>query len=167
MSRCNVEGLEHRFFAGGLFLHFGQHISGTAVDGLQTDDVLITKLAMEPVNMAVLPVAFADLARHLRRQRAHLRGRPISFNVSVILQFRNQGQKRCLLQLHREALLQRVVENFVAGLVVEVGDDDGVFVGELGWTMRDEVPRSYACNCRTQTAATSSQGFRFLADEAC
>ena len=40
-SRRSIEGLEHSFFAGGLLLHFGQHVSRAAVDGLQTDDVLV------------------------------------------------------------------------------------------------------------------------------
>ena len=98
---------------------------------------------MEPVIVAVLPVR-SQTSRATSGVNRSPAGRPISFNVSFTLAFRNQVEKRGLLQLDREPLLQRVIENRVAGGVGEVGQDDGVFVSELGRTVRDRSTRQPA-----------------------
>ena len=61
---------------------------------------------------------------------------------------RNQAQKRRLLQLRRKSLPQRAVKNGIAGGVGEVGQNDGVFFGELGRvSMQEEICRT---RCRDQ-----------------
>jgi TolB-like protein/tRNA A-37 threonylcarbamoyl transferase component Bud32 len=63
------------------------------------------------------------------------------------LKLGNQGEKGRLLKLHREPLLQRVVKYAVTGLVVEIGEDDRVFVGQDGRTV-SEIPEAYDCEHR-------------------
>src|SRR5208283_4332862 len=49
---------------------------------------------------------------------------------------RNQLQEGRLLELHRQALPERVVENGIAGHVREIGDHNRVFLSQSnGWTL--------------------------------
>ena len=52
-------------------------------------------------------------------------------------------QKRRLVERNAERRLERVVEHRIACAVGEIGEDDGVFLGQaLGLVWRDEVERS-------------------------
>ncbi len=50
-------------------------------------------------------------------------------------------EKRRLFQLDRQALAKRAVEDRIAGLVVEIGEDNGVLVGESRSAMEVEIRR--------------------------
>ena len=85
--------------------------------------------------MALAAHALADLARHLRRQPV-TRGAAHQLQSLVHLALGNQVEKGRLLKLYRESLLQRVVENRIAGGVGEIGEDNGVLVGQWLGLMR-------------------------------
>src|ERR1035438_7998200 len=55
------------------------------------------------------------------------------------LELRNQVEKGRLLKLYRQSLLQRFVENAVAGGVGEIREDDGVFLRQRGSLARAPV----------------------------
>jgi hypothetical protein len=48
------------------------------------------------------------------------------------LRIRNQAEERGLLKLHGQPLAQRVVKHRIARLVIEVREDKGILVGQLG-----------------------------------
>src|ERR1019366_1468877 len=50
-----------------------------------------------------------------------------------------QVEKGRLLQLYRKAPFQGVVEYGVPSFVVKIGDDNGVFIGELGGLVRPPI----------------------------
>ena len=131
-DRRSVQSLEHRFLARRLLLRFGQHVPRVAVHRLQANHVLAAQPGNRAGQHGLAARALADLARHLRRQPV-TGGTAHQLQCLVHLALGNQVEKGRLLKLYRESLLQRVVEDRVAGLVVKVGEDDGVFVGELGW----------------------------------
>ena len=75
--------------------------------------------------------SLADLLRDFRSQPrvfrlSHQRQRLLDLPV------RNQGEERRLLKLHGQSLAQRVVKHRIAGLVVEIREDNGVLLGQLG-----------------------------------
>ena len=74
--------------------------------------------------------ALADLAGDLRRQPV-IRRTPHQLQCRVHFVVGNQFEKRRLLKLNRKSLLQRVVEYAVAGLVVEIGEDNRVLISEF------------------------------------
>ena len=95
---------------------------------------------MEPSRTAALAVRSQILLRDLRSQPRIFRLSHQSQRLLDLL-VRNQAEKRRLLQLHGQSLAQRVVKHRIAGLVVEIGQDDGVLVGESGGAMKIEVCR--------------------------
>ena len=129
-DRRSVQSLEHRFLARRLLLRFRQHVPGVAVHRLQANHVLAAQPGNRAGQHGLAAGALADLAGHLRRQTV-TGGTAHQLQGLVHLALGNQVEKGRLLKLYRESLLQRVVEDRVAGRVVEVGEHDGVFVGEL------------------------------------
>ena len=87
--------------------------------------------AIEPVSMALLPVRWqtSRVTSGVKRSPGE---RPISFKVSFTLRSESRVEKGRLLKLYRESLLQRVVEYRIARLVVEIGEDNGVLIGQAG-----------------------------------
>ena len=81
-----------------------------------------------------------------------LRGQPRIFRLShqrqrlLDLLIRNQAEERRLLKLHGQPLAQRVVKNRIAGLILKLREDDGVFVGQAGGTVKIDV----ACDQKRQ-----------------
>jgi hypothetical protein len=73
----------------------------------------------------------------------------------------NEAEKWRLLQLRGKALAQGVIEDRVAGGVSEVGQDDGVFVGELSRMWADEIGRATR-EAEKRTAAPTIHGKRIL-----
>ena len=112
--------------------------------------------AIEPISMALLPVRWqtSRVTSGVNRSPA---GRPISFKRLVHLAVGNQVEKGGLLQLHRESLLQRVVEYAVAGLVVEIGEDNRVLHSEFWCAVKIEV----SCDEERQHRRGSQQSITF------
>ena len=142
LTAAAVQSLEHRFLACRLLLRFRQQVARVAAHCLQANHVL----AAQPRNRAdqhrLAARALADLAGDLGRQP--LPGRtPHPLQCFVHRAVGDQVEKGGLLQFYRESLLQRVVEYTVAGLVVEIGEDKRVLVGQAGRSLpRAEVERS-------------------------
>src|SRR5438128_11429888 len=72
---------------------------------------------------------------------------------------REEIQKRRLLKLHRQPLLERVVENLVACRVDEVCDQNSVFLSQDGRSMKIEED----CRCRDDRERCQSESGAFLA----
>ena len=112
--------------------------------------------AIEPVSMALLPVRWQTSLCDLRRQP--VTGRTAhQLQCLIHLALGKQVEKGRLLKLYRESLLQRVVKYRVAGLVVEIGENNGVFVGQAGRGLaRAEVQRS-ANGCSDEHQCSEEQ----------
>ena len=109
----------------------GQLIAIVAVHGFQADDVLRAQAGDGAFDGGGAGGALADVASEivseagvfwLRHEGERLRDALVG----------EQVQERGLFQLRREALAKRAIEDGVAGGVDEVGEDDGIFFGELG-----------------------------------
>ena len=97
--------------------------------------------AIEPSTVALRAGAQAQLARDGACQR-RFRLRPHQRERRLDLTVWQQRHERRLLKLHRHGLLQRIVEDGIAGRVREVGDDDDVAFGEGGRPSRSSTTRS-------------------------
>ena len=80
-------------------------------------------LAIEPSKTAALAGSLADLLGDLGSQPRIFRPSHQSQRL-LDLPVRNQTEERRLLQFHGQPLTQRVVKNRIAGLVIEIGQDD-------------------------------------------
>ena len=85
--------------------------------------------AIEPVSIALLPVRW-QTSRVTSGVRPVTGGTAHQLQCLIYPALGNQGEKGRLLKLYRESLLQRVVEYRIARLVVEIGKNDGVLVGQ-------------------------------------
>ena len=89
----------------------------------------LPRLAIEPSRTAALAVRSQTCC-------AISRGQPRIFRLShqrqrlLDLLIRNQAEERGLLKLHGQSLAQRVVKHRIAGLVLEVREDDRVLLRE-------------------------------------
>ena len=115
----------------------------------------VPRLAIDPVTTAVLPVR-TQTSRAIIVGQSRAGGLPHQLERLADAFLRYDAQKRRLLELHREPLTQRFVEYRVAGRVREIGEDDGVLVGQLRRAMQVHVAadnrrgESHACRCQRQ-----------------
>ena len=132
-------------------MHAGQRIPVCTIHSAKNEVVATADLTDRTGEHRRAGGTLADLARHLpseaiARLAAHHLQRLADFLI------RHDIQKRRLCQTDRERLLERVVETGVAGGVGKVCDDDLIFVGELGSSMRAPVEttpdRAGDHNCR-------------------
>ena len=99
----------------------------------------LPRLAIEPSRTAALAVRSQTCCAISAVSRA-------SFGLShqrqrlLDLLIRNQAEERGLLKLHGQPLAQRVVKHRVAGLVLEIREDNRVRVGEWWRAVNIEVP---------------------------
>ncbi len=110
---------------GGLGLFAG---NGVAIGGglrLKRDDVLVAQPGDAPVDDGFDALADADLAGDLRSDLGVGRFAEILQALAKVL-LADNGQKGRLLELDFEGLGERGVEDRIAGLVSEVGEDDGI-----------------------------------------
>src|SRR5438094_5194676 len=99
----------------------------------------LPKREIDPASSALLPVR-KQISCATSRVTRSLGWRPIKRNVSPILRSERNVEKGGLLQVGRRRLLQSVVEHCIAGRVGEVGQHDGVFLGQwLCRTRAEEV----------------------------
>src|SRR5215813_6837684 len=84
-------------------------------------------------------LAFAYLLRDLRRH-ALVRLALHQLQFMPHLRFGKEVQKRRLLQLDRQSLLEHPFEEFFARLVLEVGQQDRVFLRERGLAVEVKPP---------------------------
>ena len=109
-----------------------QNVSGVAVLRAQAQHILASKACDRAFqNRARLPVrsqtCWASSTSQLRVFRlSHQSQRLLDLAV------RNQAEERRLLKLHRQSLAQRVVKHRIAGLIVEIREDNGILVGQPG-----------------------------------
>ena len=102
-----------------------------AVPRTQAQDILASKAGDRAFQDHGTCRSLANLLSHARRQPRLLR---LSYQSQLLLDLpvRNQAEERRLLKLHGQALAQRVVKHRVAGLVIELREDNRVPVGEFG-----------------------------------
>ena len=86
---------------------------------------------MVPVSIALMPWRAADFSGYVVGD-AFVGGLAHESQGLANSRFRNDVQVRRLLQLHGQRLFERAVEDRVAGGIDEVGEQDAVFLGELG-----------------------------------
>ena len=101
-----------------------------AVPGTQAQHVLAAKTGNRPLQNHRARGSLADLLRDFRSHSsvfrlAHQRQRLLDLPV------RDQGERR-LVELERQPLTQRTVEDGIAGLVVEISQDNRVAGGQPG-----------------------------------
>ena len=111
-----------------------QYISAQAVHGFESDDVLIAKIGNGAANVRLTVGTLTEVTGDIRREAGvrrlghqAQRGRDLVVGEHV--------QIRRLAQRHAERLLQRVIEDRIAGSVGEVADDECVLLSELGCTV--------------------------------
>ncbi len=124
-----LERLEHAFFAGGFRLLFGQIVARIASDRIQADDVLAAKVGDGSSENGFAAGAEAEFPGNVRGdvlggRAAHQLQRLADFAVG------KNVEEGGLFEIDGEGLLEGAVEDRVAGGVDEVGEDDGVFLGE-------------------------------------
>ena len=142
-------------FRAAVELLLVEEISGSAVLGAETEHVLAAEARNRSRDDRGASSPDAEVARNIVGQ-SRAGGLPHQLERLADAFLRHDAQKRRLLELHREPLAQRFVEHRVAGRVREIGEDDGVLVGQLRRTMQVHVAadnrrdESRACRCQQQ-----------------
>ena len=106
-----------------------QNAAGIAVPGAQAQHVLAAEAGDRAIQNCGARGSLTDLLREFRSQPRLLR---LSHQRQLLLDLpvRNQAEERRLLKLHRQSLAQRVVEDRVTSLVVEIRENNRVLLGE-------------------------------------
>src|SRR4029077_16813148 len=136
-----IEGLEYGFFALGLGLALSERFTGAAAYGFEPEHKGIAEAGDR---------AFDDRGalRALAKLVGQLAGQPgIGFLVHEaegLLDevLGNAFEERRLFPLHDHGLLEGFVENGIASGVSEIGQDNGVFIGDFARIAR--VPEEIA-----------------------
>ena len=129
-----AQHLEYLFTAIGLDLFAAQRVPGLAVQGVQPDGIMAAQAGDGACQHRLAAGALTNLAGHILSETviiraAHIRAAHVS-KLLVHLLVGKDVEKRRLLQLHSQRLLERVVKNSFAGGVGEVRQHDAVFLGQ-------------------------------------
>ena len=136
---CVAQSFEHCLLARSLLLRLRQHLAGAAVRGFQADDVLAAEAGNRAGQHGLAAGALTDFSGDLGRQA--VAGRTAhQFQSLIHLALGKKIEKGRLSELHRQSLLERIVEDRIARLIVEIGKNNGVFFGEApGLMMRPKI----------------------------
>jgi hypothetical protein len=120
-----AQGVQDQFFLPGLCLRFEQHISPTAARRAQPQHVLVSERRDRAFQDRGASGSLTDLPGDFWSESricgpAHQKQRPLDPLLG------NQAQERRLLQLHRQGLPKRTVEDGIGGLIFEFGEDNRV-----------------------------------------
>ena len=128
-ARDLTERVQDIFSPRHLHLLLIDSVSSVAVPRAQAQDILASKAGDRAFQNHGACRSLADLLRHIRRQPRLFR---LSHQRQLLLDLpvRNQAEERRLLKLHGQSLAQRVVKHRVAGLVLEIREDNRVLLGE-------------------------------------
>ena len=180
IGSCLSHGLQHFFFRSGIGACLGKGGATGAIDGLHGDRILAAQRRDRAGKHGFGAVALANFAGDIAAQESV--GRSIHHPQGLLHLFvGEEAQERGLLQGNGQRAFQRLVENGIAGGVGEVGENDGVFVGELGGAMgapvgppgigrrreggwRDEFPGSWRDCARALRAGLQARRFCFAVD---
>ena len=161
LRRELAEDVQDVFFPRRLDLFLVEQVAGRAVLRAQAEDVLRAEARNRSPDHRGAAGADADVARHIvgqrrRRRLPHQLQRPADAIVG------DEAEKRRLPELHGESLSKRLVEHRVARRVDEVGEHDGVFVGQRRRTAKIRPRRDCGRDDdrRLPTARVSSGGER-------
>jgi hypothetical protein len=118
-----AEDIQNIFFSCGFHLLLGQHLAGTAVLGSQIQHLLAPKARDRAVQDRGAGGSFADLPCNVRSKArigwfTHQVQGPVDAFVG------DEAQERRLAKLHRHALTQSIIEDWVTRRVLEIGKDD-------------------------------------------
>src|SRR5262245_31364042 len=119
-----------------------QRLAALPIGGFESDHVMGAERSNRTGDKCLEVLAFAYLPRDLRRH-ALVRRALHQLQFMPHLRFGEETQKRGLLQLDRQSLLEHPVEDFIACLVLEVGQQDRVFLRERGLAVEVKPP----CYC--------------------
>ena len=133
-----AEDVQHVFLPRRRELLLVEEISGSAVFGAETEHVLRAEARNRSRDDRRAAGTDAEVARDIAGQ-SRAGGLPHQLERLADAFRRHDAQKRRLLELHGEPLAQRLVEHRVAGRVREIGEDDGVLVGQLRRAMQVHV----------------------------
>ena len=123
-----AESVEDIFSPGRLDLLLVEKVSGAAVLGAQAQHILASQSRDRAFQNRGTPGSFADLLSDFRSQPRIFRLTHQSQRLLDLL-VPNQTEERRLLKLYRQSLAQRVVKYRIAGLVVEIREDNRILVG--------------------------------------
>ena len=125
IGRRHAKRLQHLLLALGFLLRTRQHVSGLSIDHFQRQRIMRAERSNRTYEHGFQTPSLADLFRHVPRHP--LIGRAFHKTQCLADPFvRKDIQERGLLQLHRQRLLESAVERRIAGLVVEIRDQDCV-----------------------------------------
>ena len=156
-----VQRLQHLLFTFGLHLGPSQRISGLRVDRVQINHVMAAQGGNRARQHGFYAIPHADFPRHIAGHP--LIGRPAHQAQRCLdPRLRKNVQIRRLLQLHRQRLLQRSVEDSVAGGVDEVSQQDGIFFGQRlpnAASRRKRRPQSQRVKLRREPQSSKPLSF--------
>ena len=127
-----AQRIEDILSPGRLRLLLVEDITGIAGFRSQTQNVLASKARNRALENRGAPGSLADLLARFQESAAHLFGRPIRASVCWTCWSDIKFKVRRLLKLHGQPLAQRVVKYRIAGLILEIREDNGILVGQLG-----------------------------------
>ena len=126
-----VEGLEDFCFAFGADLLLGEDVAVGAVHGFEADDVGVVEAGDGAFEDGGALRAQADFAGNFGSDVC-VGGLAHEAESLLDALFGDDAEEGRLFELDGEGLFESVVEDGVAGGVGEVGEDDGVGLGEFG-----------------------------------
>ena len=126
-----VQSFQYLLFAVNFDLLASQRIAGCAIQCRQGDDVMISQAGDAAREHGLDALALADFAGNVVGQ-PFVRGLAHQTQGFADLGFGNDVQVGRLLQLHSQGLFEGSVEYRIAGGVDEVGEQDAVFLSQLG-----------------------------------
>ena len=126
-------------FRGHLFLC--QQITRCAVDGIEADYILPAQTCNSASDVSFCARALTEITRYFRSQLGTA-GFCHQLQGAANSGIGQDVQKRGLPQLHRNRLLQGVIEDGISGRIVEVGQHQGVLLVQLRGAVRAPVQTS-------------------------
>ena len=128
-GRRLAEPDENPFAALRLGLLARDGLTAGRAHGLQVDHVVAAEARNRPKQQRLDALALRDLAREIPRHALVRRSSDVAKRLADAC-LGHDVEVRALPQFNRHGLLERAVEDFVAGGIDEVGDQDAVLVRE-------------------------------------
>jgi len=132
--------------------------SGVAVLARNPKTYWLPRWSIEPSSTAALAVRSQISLVQLRSEPricrlAHQTQRPLDALVG------DEAEERGLFQLHRQSLAKRSIKYRVASLILEIGQDNGVLLGESRGTVKIKICRGEHRQNKPQRPKPISRGF--------
>ena len=140
-ARDLTESVQDVFSPRRLRLLLIQNVSRVAVPRAQAQYVLASQACDRAFQNRGARGSLADLAARSPESAAHLSAVPSDASVCWTCRSEIRLRNGDCSQLYGQSLAQRVVKYRIAGLILEIGQDNGVLVGESRGTVKIEVCR--------------------------